>query len=258
MKKLRIEPSLAAFSTAITTTGSFTANGNIQTTQNLQANTISTSGSITAGGALNANNGFSSQGWAINSGGFSHSSNIFSASTTTGITSIAGQGLYVGTSGGAAFAGGNKAHFNTAIKITDGTQGNGKVLTSDANGLANWKAPTDSRPYKVISGLLSTDSFDINNNPTLRVIILENTLGVVDWNANFDVFGAFTISCNSLFTANKTWLHIGRGNEDNRYEARLSNIDNGHIKASFYDRVSDALPDPIGQFVNIPFEIRVY
>lgn len=36
----------------------------------------------------------------------------------------------------------NNGSVNGALKIIDGTQGDGKVLTSDANGLATWKSPT--------------------------------------------------------------------------------------------------------------------
>lgn len=36
----------------------------------------------------------------------------------------------------------NNGTTNGAIKIVDGTQGQGKVLTSDANGLATWTSPT--------------------------------------------------------------------------------------------------------------------
>ena len=44
----------------------------------------------------------------------------------------------------------HRLHVNGAIKIEDGTQGNNKVLTSDANGLATWKdlpATTDTSIY---------------------------------------------------------------------------------------------------------------
>ncbi len=34
-----------------------------------------------------------------------------------------------------------KFHVNGTFKVTDGSQGVGKVLTSDVNGLASWKAP---------------------------------------------------------------------------------------------------------------------
>ena len=33
-----------------------------------------------------------------------------------------------------------------AVKITDGSQGSGKVLTSDANGIAQWRDPEQSLP----------------------------------------------------------------------------------------------------------------
>ena len=32
------------------------------------------------------------------------------------------------------------------MKVTDGTQGTGKVLTSDANGNATWKDPEQTLP----------------------------------------------------------------------------------------------------------------
>ena len=35
------------------------------------------------------------------------------------------------------------------VKITDGTQGAGKVLTSDANGLASWATPGNSSPWQI-------------------------------------------------------------------------------------------------------------
>lgn len=34
-----------------------------------------------------------------------------------------------------------KLDINGTLKVTDGTQGNGKVLTSDAAGLASWQTP---------------------------------------------------------------------------------------------------------------------
>lgn len=34
-----------------------------------------------------------------------------------------------------------KLHVNGTLKVADGTQGDGKILTSDANGLASWQAP---------------------------------------------------------------------------------------------------------------------
>lgn len=36
---------------------------------------------------------------------------------------------------------GGKLHVNGTLKVTDGTQGAGKILTSDATGLASWQPP---------------------------------------------------------------------------------------------------------------------
>lgn len=44
---------------------------------------------------------------------------------------------------------GPAAEFRNRIKIIDGTQGEGKVLTSDAGGFASWQTPA-SNPWKII------------------------------------------------------------------------------------------------------------
>ncbi len=55
------------------------------------------------------------------------------------------------------------------IKIADGTQGTGKVLTSDANGLASWKAPSGGGPSGCFMsqwnvGNPSSSIFSVGNN----------------------------------------------------------------------------------------------
>lgn len=49
----------------------------------------------------------------------------------------------------------NNGSVNGAIKIVDGTQGTGKVLTSDNDGLATWQTPTS---YTVSNGLTMSGS----------------------------------------------------------------------------------------------------
>lgn len=39
-----------------------------------------------------------------------------------------------------------KLHVNGTLKVTDGTQGAGKILTSDASGLASWQPPPPAEP----------------------------------------------------------------------------------------------------------------
>ncbi len=57
---------------------------------------------------------------------------IFGMSSSNGVAAIQGN------ANGADYAG----LFNGPIKITDGSQGAGKVLTSDASGLASWQSPS--------------------------------------------------------------------------------------------------------------------
>ncbi len=46
-----------------------------------------------------------------------------------------------------------KLHVNGSFKITNGSQGNGKVLTSDAEGLASWKSALDTGAYYPAVGI---------------------------------------------------------------------------------------------------------
>lgn len=46
-----------------------------------------------------------------------------------------------------------KLHVNGSFKISNGSQGEGKVLTSDANGLATWKSSLDTGAYYPAVGI---------------------------------------------------------------------------------------------------------
>ena len=68
-----------------------------------------------------------------------------------------------------------RLHVNGDVKITDGTQGDGKVLTSDANGLASWQNAaytTNDRILVKFSGI-KTDS--LMGTPT---VIYDNGSGI--------------------------------------------------------------------------------
>ncbi len=71
-------------------------------------------------------------------------SGVYTQMITTGNAFLARDGgkVGIGTSSPAA-----KLDVAGNVKIADGTQGNGKVLTSDSNGLAAWQAPP-SLPVK--------------------------------------------------------------------------------------------------------------
>ena len=113
--------------------------------------TIGYSGSN--GGSLNLTYGYQTTSGNINSsinvtggpGVYTGGANgpITSAITATGgvISGGAGTSYALRAIAGSGGTGSNySAYFNGTVKIVDGTQGTGKVLTSDANGVASWAA----------------------------------------------------------------------------------------------------------------------
>ncbi|PHS03712.1 MAG: hypothetical protein COA88_15330, partial [Kordia sp.] len=68
------------------------------------------------------------------------------------------------------------------VKITDGTQGAGKVLTSDANGLATWAIPTPapvSTPYHHFTGTAfgQTISIPTGTSGAIMTVSFKNNCG---------------------------------------------------------------------------------
>jgi hypothetical protein len=61
------------------------------------------------------------------------------------------------------------------IKIADGTQGAGKVLTSDANGLATWSTPASVAPYYsfAATGFNQQMSFPVGNTTALLMVSMK-------------------------------------------------------------------------------------
>ena len=78
-----------------------------------------------------------------------------------------------------------KLHVNGKIKISDGTQGAGKVLTSDANGVASWAAITSSQ--------WSTQGNNIFFNTTNGSVLIGTTTAdpkaKLNVNGNARIFG---------------------------------------------------------------------
>ena len=80
-----------------------------------------------------------------------------SSSVTMRVNFHAGGNVTIGNGSGSGDA---KLHVIGNIKIQDGTQGNGKVLTSDANGLATWSTPTTgfSNPMTTIGDIIQANT----------------------------------------------------------------------------------------------------
>lgn len=87
-----------------------------------------------------------------------------------------------------------------AIKITDGTQGEGKVLTSDANGLASWSATAVTSLYILSSNVYvpnGPSDFRVTTHPVPGVTAGSNERFLLNTNANItnlNPAGTFTSS----------------------------------------------------------------
>ncbi len=89
---------------------------------------------------------------------------------------------------------GARLEVNGKVKITDGTQGNGKVLTSDANGLASWATPSGGLPGGSSNQTLRHDgsgwiaSNNIFNNGTNVGISTTNPGATLDVNGTAQAY----------------------------------------------------------------------
>lgn len=85
-----------------------------------------------------------------------------------------------------------RLHLVGSIKIADGTQGSGKVLTSDANGLASWQAASGSVSDTddwTLNGNIVTDQHFIGttNNKPLKIKVNNVDAGNIN-NSNASIF----------------------------------------------------------------------
>ncbi len=69
----------------------------------------------------------------------------------------------------------SKLEVNGTIKITDGTQGNGKVLTSDPDGLASWQMPVSSGSAWQLTGNTGIGNFIGTTDPYALIFKTNNT-----------------------------------------------------------------------------------
>jgi hypothetical protein len=90
---------------------------------------------------------------------------------------------------------GPAAEFRNPLRIKDGTEGTGKVLTSDANGLTSWQTPASGSLW-----LKNGNEIYYNYNVGIKTDNPENDLHILDVNAGITVKGkyaAFTKSGNA-------------------------------------------------------------
>jgi hypothetical protein len=134
------------------------------TLPNTTASTSSTTGALIVGGGVGIAKELNVGLTATITGATTISANTSSTSTSSGALKVTG-GAGIGEN---LNVGGNTAITGT-IKIAGGTPGLGKVLTSDANGLASWANNGGA------SVLTKTDSYDIATTDNANVLIFSGS-----------------------------------------------------------------------------------
>lgn len=132
-----------------------------------------------------------------------------------------------------------------AFRLQDGTQGSGKVLVSDSNGVGTWTM-SSVRSYVTILSQSGTAS------PT-EIAVVNNTLGVtLTW--SYLSVGQYRLTSSSpIFDLNKMWWssYVGAGNGET-----LSGDPVNSTTFDVYCRVSGALAD--SYLSGASFKIEVY
>jgi hypothetical protein len=179
---------------------------------NTTASTSSTSGALKVGGGAGIAGALNVGTTATITGATTISSTTSSTSTTTGALKVAG---------GAGIAG--NTYIGGTISIAGGSPGLGKVLTSDANGLATWSnnggggvlskiatytiLTTDNANVLVFSGSTATQTITLPSAVTVgagREITIKNVASV---SVAIASAGGYLISDSTTTTA--TGLNIG-------------------------------------------------
>jgi len=128
-------------------------------------------------------------------------------------------------------------HIAGAIKIVDGSQGSGKVLVSDANGVASWELP-DVLTHEIIADTSAGTDFWTFPNEDVRVSWnnTSNIITVYNYTSNFWVL---TIDVKTSSGTNEKAITWGTG-PDIAYVDLADNENSGWIEiiATKYDASS--------------------
>lgn len=131
----------------------------------------------------------------------------------------------------------NNGSTNGAIKIVDGTQGVGKVLTSDANGLGTWQPPAEHTTLHIKQRASVTQ--DTSFNPGTFYPIP----GITGFTAQKN--GKYLIIYHSFLRATTTgtksfYLHIYRNGTEVTWDETYSYVLEGKYFNSHYSTIIDA------------------
>jgi hypothetical protein len=149
---------------------------------------------------------------------------------------------------------------NGKLKISQGSPGAGKVLTSDADGLATWETPAaggGEATYQVYTALLTQSG---SGDPDATVLNSEddNYLGEIVWSrigaGNYlgTLEGAFT-------DVDKVQIFLGgnTGNFGSFYATGWNDVSSIYIASAIQTDINSFTPTD-GLIYKLPIEIRVY
>ena len=99
-----------------------------------------------------------------------------------------------------------KVRINGALQVSDGTQSNGYVMTSDANGVASWQTNTPSLGYSVYIALLT----EIAPNTSISGSLVPGETYTIDtYNPTDDFSNVATVISGTINTTGCIFLATG-------------------------------------------------
>ena len=131
---------------------------------------------------------------------------------------------------------------NGQVKITGGTPGAGKVLTSDAAGLGSWQAP-GAGPWQENGSNVYYDSGNVGiglNNPAGMLEIYGNSVDTYPTLLLSEADGYSRLSLRTMQASSKHWVLAGHTNPNNADSQFHLNYNNGSAGTNLFSAFGDS------------------
>jgi hypothetical protein len=116
-----------------------------------------------------------------------------------GVTTSGGAGYGIYSRGRAGVDG--NLEVDGSVRITDGTEGNGYVLTSDASGNASWQGPVSIKGYGVSATIVPSTFTAITNWATIEYEEGGSNYNVGTGEYTIPVSGLYSVEANVVYNA---------------------------------------------------------